>query len=162
MEWCPAALATARDSDKVRANGVRALGNLLAFAPMAGGGGAPSDRPPGLEDAWLAEALRCLADALARGSAKVQWNACYAAGSLFRNKAAAAAAACCPGSGALAERGCTAEVAMLPTAGDGCMLQGLLSQLLAILRDSANYKARGPCWPIFGLMAGVAVEASSG
>ena len=139
-----AALAAARDGDKVRANGVRALGNLLAFVPAAdagelppggadirlkgcapaatacgealAGGRAPGpallpEREPGarpregapaaeggemLSDlptqTWLAGALRCLSDALATGGVKVQWNACYATGSLLRNGAAAAAA----------------------------------------------------------------------
>jgi len=153
-----AALAAARDGDKVRANGVRALGNLLAFVPAAaagvpppGGaatrsegsapaaaacaetpaaahaqgpallprsepGARPCDGPPAAEggqplgglpsQVWLAGALRCLSDALATGGVKVQWNACYAAGSLLRNGAAAAAACrladARPGAGAAA------------------------------------------------------------
>lgn len=145
LTWCggPAALAAATDGDKVRANGVRAVGNLLAFAPAAMPPTDKDPRPhartavqqdraqlgaePGLpedgvrvgQSAWLAGALRCLAGALAGGGPKVQWNACYALGALLRNAPAATAAAACGG-----------------------MLCGLLRQVLAILRDSANFKAR--------------------
>lgn len=109
-----AALAAARDGDKVRANGVRALGNLLAFvrvAPSADGSSNPNPNPapvPGFaaERAWLADALRCLAGALADGGAKVQWNACYAAGSLLRNAPTAAAAAAAGGEHSAALRSC--------------------------------------------------------
>ena len=83
---------------------MRAIGNLLAFvrvAPPADGVTNPNPDPGfTAERAWLADALCCLAGALADGGAKVQWNACYAAGSLLRNApAAAAAAAACGGNG---------------------------------------------------------------
>ena len=76
---------------------MRAVGNLLAFvrvAPSAAGPAYPIPDPGlAVERAWLADALQCLTGALADGGAKVQWNACYAVGSLLRNAPAAAAAA---------------------------------------------------------------------
>ena len=44
----------------------------------------------------LEEALGLFRDALAGGSAKAQWNACYAVGSLLRTSTAAAALAASP------------------------------------------------------------------
>lgn len=105
-----AALAAARNGDKVRANGVRAVGNLLAFvrvAPPADGVSNPNPNPGfAAERAWLADALRCLTGALADGGAKVQWNACFAAGSLLRNAPAAAAAAAAGGEEGAVLRSC--------------------------------------------------------
>lgn len=65
---------------------------------------------------WFVRGLACLADALASGNGKVQWNACYAIGALLR----------CPGSAAAA------------AAAGG--LQPLLAHLLHVLQHSANFK----------------------
>ncbi|CAL8466624.1 g6160 [Coccomyxa elongata] len=74
----------------------------------------PGPRPPD----WFMRGLACLADALASGNGKVQWNACYAIGALLR----------CPESAAVA------------AAAGG--LQPLLAQLLHVLQHSANFKTR--------------------
>ncbi|BDA41093.1 probable HEAT repeat-containing protein 6 at N-terminal half [Coccomyxa sp. Obi] len=72
---------------------------------------------PGPPD-WFVRGLACLANALASGNGKVQWNACYAIGALLR----------CPGSaGAAAAAG---------------GLQPLLAHLLHVLQHSANFKTR--------------------
>lgn len=70
---------------------------------------------PGPPD-WFKRGLDCLADALASGKGKVQWNACYAIGALLRCTGSAAAAAAAGG------------------------LQQLLAQLLHVLQHSTNYK----------------------
>lgn len=62
------------DHDKVRANAVRALGNLLRLLP-------PDEH--GLMQRAMAKLLDCVR---AAGSAKVKWNACYAIGNLVRNR----------------------------------------------------------------------------
>lgn len=79
-------------------------------------GGGPGD------DAQMAVALACLQACLGAGSAKVQWNACYAVGGLLR-----AAAEWGGGSG---------------DGGGGEELAMLLPPVLALLRDSPNYKLR--------------------
>ena len=65
---------------------------------------------------WFVRGLACLAEALASGNGKVQWNACYAIGTLLRRPGSAAAAAAAGG------------------------LQPLLAQLLHVLQHSANFK----------------------
>ncbi|XP_017869826.1 PREDICTED: HEAT repeat-containing protein 6 [Drosophila arizonae] len=70
-----AAILACGDHDKVRANGVRAMGNLLRLLS-------------GEEHALMQRAMAKLLDcARAAGSAKVKWNACYAIGNLVRNRA---------------------------------------------------------------------------
>ncbi|EDW65871.2 HEAT repeat-containing protein 6 [Drosophila virilis] len=70
-----AAVGACGDHDKVRANGVRALGNLLRLLP-------------GDEHALMQRGMTKLLDCVrAAGSAKVKWNACYAIGNLVRNRA---------------------------------------------------------------------------
>ena len=68
--------------------------------------------------AWVAAALRCVAAALHSGSAKVQWNACYAAGQALRSERL---------------RGYTEAAEQVP---------GVLEGLLQVLSSSANYKSR--------------------
>ena len=65
---------------------------------------------------WFVRWLGCLREALATGNGKVQWNACYAIGSLLRRTDSVAAADAC-----------------------GCLLT-LLAQLLDVLQHSANFK----------------------
>ncbi|XP_017853286.1 HEAT repeat-containing protein 6 [Drosophila busckii] len=76
-----AAIAGCCDHDKVRANAVRSLGNLLRLLP-------------GEQQALLQRGMSKLLDCVrAAGSAKVKWNACYAIGNLVRNRALFAASA---------------------------------------------------------------------
>ncbi|EDV99652.1 HEAT repeat-containing protein 6 [Drosophila grimshawi] len=70
-----AAVLACGDHDKVRANAVRALGNLLRLLP--------ADEHALIQRA-MAKLLDCVRSA---GSAKVKWNACYAIGNLVRNRA---------------------------------------------------------------------------
>lgn len=65
---------------------------------------------------WFVRGLGCLREALATGNGKVQWNACYAIGSLLRRTDSVAAADACGG------------------------LLTLLAQLLDVLQHSANFK----------------------
>eukprot|EP01114_Cavostelium_apophysatum_P019226 TRINITY_DN6139_c0_g1_i1.p1 TRINITY_DN6139_c0_g1~~TRINITY_DN6139_c0_g1_i1.p1 ORF type:complete len:1037 (+),score=195.16 TRINITY_DN6139_c0_g1_i1:31-3111(+) len=63
------------DNDKIRSNAVRALGNFCRFAS-----------PSMLETAsLLSRSVAGLVNCLNTGSVKVQWNASYAIGNLFRN-----------------------------------------------------------------------------
>jgi len=71
-----AAIAASRDHEKVRANGIRALGHLFRETHFSG-------FQPNVE--WLNGAVECLQASLQDGSAKVKWNACYATGSLASN-----------------------------------------------------------------------------
>lgn len=70
-----AAVVACSDHDKVRANAVRSLGNLLRLLP-------PKEHA--LMQRGLAKLLDCVR---AAGGAKVKWNACYALGNLVRNRA---------------------------------------------------------------------------
>jgi len=69
-----AAIAASGDHEKVRANGIRALGHLLKKSNTSTS-----------TLAWLSDAISCLKDSLQNGGAKVRWNACYAIGSLASN-----------------------------------------------------------------------------
>jgi len=121
---CNAALSGANDVDKARANGVRALGNLLAAwrpawgAPAAGGPG-PDNAAPVQRAAWLSQSLGALQSCLATGGMKTQWNACCAATGLLHNTQLVA--------------GSPEVTARLPA---------LLLALLMLVRDSANFKIR--------------------
>lgn len=66
-------LRAASDHDKIRANAVRALGNLARFAS------------PRLLVPHFTQLLALLILNLNQGSAKVRWNACYALGNVLRN-----------------------------------------------------------------------------
>mmetsp|Transcript_16933 Transcript_16933/g.40384 ORF Transcript_16933/g.40384 Transcript_16933/m.40384 type:complete len:708 (-) Transcript_16933:349-2472(-) len=72
-----------RDNEKVRAHGVRALGNLFA---LVGHGVAVAGASP----SWIPSSVQFVMAALETGSVKVQWNACCAANALFRSQVAAA------------------------------------------------------------------------
>lgn len=78
---CSASTAAGQDVDKVRANGVRAMGNLLVVVQDSGEVALHM-----LEvGAWLERALTCLQSSLTTGNMKVQWNACCATMGLFGN-----------------------------------------------------------------------------
>ncbi|KAG1653033.1 hypothetical protein FOA52_007162 [Chlamydomonas sp. UWO 241] len=132
-----ATLLAAQDVDKVRSNGTRALGSLLAFAapPPAsadefttgeGGGGGAQQQLQGQQQqqqqlevlAWLDRAVPALQSCLTTGNMKVQWNACYAVACLLNN-----APALLPGRS--------------PT-----RCAPLLLLLVMLVRDSGNHKIR--------------------
>ncbi|XP_074640382.1 HEAT repeat-containing protein 6-like [Tubulanus polymorphus] len=67
-----------QDSDKVKCNAVRALGNLLRYMP---------DRcieKSNFQEA-VSQAIQSLTKNVATGTMKVRWNACYALGNMFKN-----------------------------------------------------------------------------
>lgn len=95
---CEPALAAAGDSEKVRANGIRAVGALLAaWRPewgMASSSNSSSSSTAyaGVQPAdwswlpgWLRNAVGQLQSCLASRSPKVVWNAAYAAAGLLQN-----------------------------------------------------------------------------
>jgi hypothetical protein len=72
------AVRATRDNDKVRANAVRALGNFLRFAPLE------------LLQEYnelASSVFETLMQHTTEGSVKVRWNACYALGNAFHNRA---------------------------------------------------------------------------
>lgn len=71
-------LVLCQDNDKVRANAVRALGYLLSCCDFEGGGDTRAA-------AWLSAGIERLLSSLSSGNVKVQWNCCYALGSLMEN-----------------------------------------------------------------------------
>mmetsp|Transcript_3080 Transcript_3080/g.8745 ORF Transcript_3080/g.8745 Transcript_3080/m.8745 type:complete len:961 (+) Transcript_3080:248-3130(+) len=73
------AMTVVRDSDKVRANGTRALGNLVTLFTGQEG-----------HEEWLPQAIQGLVSSLTTGNMKVQWNACVAATNLMKNTSAVA------------------------------------------------------------------------
>lgn len=110
---CSLAVAAVQDTDKVRANGIRAIGQLLAsVTPQLG------LQPEGGLDAFLDGALTSLQSCMTTGNMKVQWNACYAALGLFQN----------------------APLLAHPYA--AARLSPLLLLLVMLVRDSANFKIR--------------------
>ncbi|KAL0055415.1 hypothetical protein WJX82_000229 [Trebouxia sp. C0006] len=122
LELAKAAMTACQDSDKVQVNGIRAIGNLLAIQQIPSAVFTASHAINSCThwwgEAWLDQGISCLHTSLASSTEKVQWNACYATGNLLNNDAAAALAA------------------------KRRQLQSLLSVLLALVRDSPNYKIR--------------------
>eukprot|EP00873_Tetraselmis_striata_P014002 jgi/Tetstr1/434266/TSEL_023373.t1 len=111
-ELLEAAMQAARDSDKVRSNGVRMLGCLVALT------GIDHAEAPSLEEKWIEPLLQCLLSSLTTGNVKVQWNACFSANNVLCNQAMLAH---------------PTVVARLP---------GLLLVLIMLVRDCANFKIR--------------------
>ncbi|DBA95791.1 TPA: hypothetical protein ACH3X1_001342 [Trebouxia sp. C0004] len=122
LELAAAAMAACQDNDKVQVNGIRAVGNLLAIQQLPSAVFTATHATNSCSnwwgEAWLDQGISCLYTSLASSTEKVQWNACYATGNLLKNDAAAALAA------------------------KRRQLQSLLSVLLALVRDSPNYKIR--------------------
>ncbi|KAK9916388.1 hypothetical protein WJX75_002097 [Coccomyxa subellipsoidea] len=116
-----AALGAADSGDKVRANAVRAIGYIVAAGPQSSNAQTqPQHQSSTCNGAHAPQSSgeAACAAALATGNGKVQWNACYAIGSLLRRTDSVAAADAC-----------------------GCLLT-LLAQLLDVLQHSANFKTR--------------------
>ncbi|KAK4433593.1 HEAT repeat-containing protein 6 [Sesamum alatum] len=133
-------LRLARDNDKVKANAVRALGNLSRFIkftsqPLVHGdpvddmhyNGASSkdymkERPDSFPSAslgsfdWLEQMVQTFLSCVTTGNVKVQWNVCHALSNLFLNK--------------------TLKLQDMDWASP------VFSILLLLLRDSSNFKIR--------------------
>ncbi|XP_069136002.1 LOW QUALITY PROTEIN: HEAT repeat-containing protein 6-like [Argopecten irradians] len=67
-----------QDSDKVRSNAVRALGNLMRYLPKS------SLEKCTFKFQWE-EGVKALVKNISSGTMKVRWNACYAVSNLFKN-----------------------------------------------------------------------------
>ncbi|KAK3025161.1 hypothetical protein RJ639_043047 [Escallonia herrerae] len=139
------ALRLTKDGDKIKANAVRALGNLSRFLQLSSQSGF-SDEPmegmslslitggtgklsashngknshvqlPPLEDyCWLDKMVQAFLSCVTTGNVKVQWNVCHALSNLFLN-----------------------ETLKL---GDMDWAPSVFSILLLLLRDSSNFKIR--------------------
>lgn len=88
MGYCnhAGALLAQADSDKVRANAVRAVGSVLAAVSTK------ALAAKGQHGNWLPDALQFVHSCGEKGSGKVQWNACVAIRSLLQNEGVAHAA----------------------------------------------------------------------
>ena len=115
---CAAALAAVNACEKAQAHAIRALGYLLASDSTLCNSDCNGKEP---WPAWVQQGLETLCTALRSSNVKVQWNACYAAGTVLRSTHAAPAVAAC-----------------------GLMDRFLLC-LLHALQDSGNFKACFPC-----------------
>ncbi|KAL0391640.1 UNVERIFIED_CONTAM: Dynamin-2B [Sesamum radiatum] len=134
-------LRLARDNDKVKANAVRALGNLSRFIkftsqPLVHGDsmdGMPYDGAESSNDYmkersdsftstslgrfdWLEQMVQTFLSCVTTGNVKVQWNVCHALSNLFLNK--------------------TLKLRDMDWASP------VFSILLLLLRDSSNFKIR--------------------
>ncbi|XP_041349716.1 HEAT repeat-containing protein 6-like [Gigantopelta aegis] len=69
---------SAQDSDKVKSNAVRAVGNLLRYLPQR------SLAKPVFVSA-IEDCIKTLVKNITSGTMKVRWNACYAIGNMFHN-----------------------------------------------------------------------------
>ncbi|GAB1610459.1 HEAT repeat-containing protein 6-like [Argonauta hians] len=72
------ATKASQNNDKIRSNGVRALGNLLCFISEKS---LRNDKV----HPYIETAVKCLVDNASTGIMKVRWNACYALSNLLRN-----------------------------------------------------------------------------
>ncbi|XP_036369378.1 HEAT repeat-containing protein 6 isoform X2 [Octopus sinensis] len=72
------ATKASQNNDKIRSNGVRALGNLLCFISEK------SLRNPNIQS-HIETAVKCLVENASAGIMKVRWNACYALSNLLKN-----------------------------------------------------------------------------
>ncbi|XP_078446240.1 ARM repeat superfamily protein isoform X2 [Wolffia australiana] len=106
------ALRLSKDSDKIRSNAVRALGNLSRFLSF------PNDsiNSSGPISCWLERMVNAFVSCVTTGNVKVQWNVCHALGNLFLNKSLK-----------LQDVSWTCSV---------------YSVLILLLRDSTNFKIR--------------------
>ncbi|KAI5057555.1 hypothetical protein GOP47_0027570 [Adiantum capillus-veneris] len=125
------AMRLSKDNDKVRANAVRALGNLIRVIKFDSDNTSTLTRlahdinphhPEQLhlkaseKYSWLERVVQTLVSCVTTGNVKVQWNVCHALGNLFLNKSIL-----------LSDMGWSTSV---------------YSILLLLLRDSKNFKIR--------------------
>mmetsp|Transcript_2858 Transcript_2858/g.17766 ORF Transcript_2858/g.17766 Transcript_2858/m.17766 type:complete len:841 (-) Transcript_2858:292-2814(-) len=104
-----ALVAAARGNDKVRANVVRGVGYLVAFYVKLHPAG--TSYPP-----WLPYCFDALLSAVTTGNVKVQWNGCYALGTVL---------------------GCSEVLHVLPYA-----VPSATRILMLLVRDCLNFKIR--------------------
>ncbi|XP_014664957.1 PREDICTED: HEAT repeat-containing protein 6-like isoform X2 [Priapulus caudatus] len=78
LQFFRACIAATQDNDKVKYSAVRALGNLLRYAPHE------SLQDPMFVD-LVEQAVSRLVRNMSTGAVKVRWNSCYALGNMFRN-----------------------------------------------------------------------------
>ncbi|KAI3787534.1 hypothetical protein L1987_42072 [Smallanthus sonchifolius] len=114
-------LRLTRDGDKIKANAVRALGNLSRFVPCSSqdvnGISATSFLQLTWEDSsWLERMVQAFLSCVTTGNVKVRWNVCHALSNLFLN-----------------------ETLKLQ---DTDWAPSVFSILLLLLRDSSNFKIR--------------------
>ncbi|KAM0015636.1 putative armadillo-like helical protein [Helianthus debilis subsp. tardiflorus] len=114
-------LRLTRDGDKIKANAVRALGNLSRFVPCSSqdvnGISATSLLQLTWEDSsWLERMVQAFLSCVTTGNVKVRWNVCHALSNLFLN-----------------------ETLKLQ---DTDWASSVFSILLLLLRDSSNFKIR--------------------
>ncbi|XP_031494860.1 uncharacterized protein LOC116260555 [Nymphaea colorata] len=127
------ALQLAHDNDKVKANAVRALGNLSRFLDLKGvnysnwdscsmghtslreAEGSPIPRSMD-SSYWLEKVVQTFVSCVTTGNVKVQWNVCHALANLFQNE--------------------TLLLHAMPWA------PSVYSILLLLIRDSSNFKIR--------------------
>ncbi|KAK1408968.1 hypothetical protein QVD17_41162 [Tagetes erecta] len=114
-------LRLTRDGDKIKANAVRALGNLSRYVPCSSldvnGISATSFLQLTWEDSsWLERMVQAFLSCVTTGNVKVRWNVCHALSNLFLN-----------------------ETLKLQ---DADWAPSVFSILLLLLRDSSNFKIR--------------------
>ncbi|CAH9068676.1 unnamed protein product [Cuscuta europaea] len=78
-------LRLAKDNDKIKANAVRALGNLARFVPLTSHS-SDYDRKLLEESHWLEKMVQTFLSCVSTGNVKVQWNVCHALSNLFLNE----------------------------------------------------------------------------
>lgn len=125
------AMRLAKDSDKVRANAMRALGNLARFIKFnvqnalitrLDTSDEESLKSKALQEGfsetfpWLERVVQTFISCVTTGNVKVQWNVCHALGNLFLNKSI--------------------------TLSETAWATSIFSILLLLLRDSKNFKIR--------------------
>eukprot|EP00252_Welwitschia_mirabilis_P002111 TRINITY_DN12027_c0_g2_i2.p1 TRINITY_DN12027_c0_g2~~TRINITY_DN12027_c0_g2_i2.p1 ORF type:complete len:370 (-),score=60.50 TRINITY_DN12027_c0_g2_i2:120-1229(-) len=116
------ALQLSRDGDKIKANAVRALGNLSRFVNFSNKTFTATvsqrvkETSHKTNSLWLEKMVNAFVSCVTTGNVKVQWNVCRALGNLFLNKSIE-----------LCEMTWTTSV---------------YSILLLLLRDSLNFKIR--------------------
>nr|XP_006815814.1 PREDICTED: HEAT repeat-containing protein 6-like [Saccoglossus kowalevskii] len=72
------AIKASEDNDKVKSNGVRAIGNLLRYIK-------PSTMSKSGFTVLVEQSVQALVKNVIGGTMKVRWNACYAVGNMFKN-----------------------------------------------------------------------------
>ncbi|XP_042459639.1 HEAT repeat-containing protein 6-like isoform X1 [Zingiber officinale] len=115
------ALRLTKDSDKIKSNAVRALGNLSRFISLPSYSAAEKLKSFSAlnfngNHFWLEKMVQAFVSCVTTGNVKVQWNVCHALSNLFMNETIK-----------------LHQMSWAPT---------VYSILLLLLRDSTNFKIR--------------------
>ncbi|XP_074555845.1 uncharacterized protein LOC141811704 isoform X3 [Curcuma longa] len=116
------ALRLTKDSDKIKSNAVRALGNLSRFISLPSYSAAEKLKSSSStlnfngNHFWLEKMVQAFVSCVTTGNVKVQWNVCHALSNLFMNETIK-----------------LHQMSWAPT---------VYSILLLLLRDSTNFKIR--------------------